>query len=87
MVHNKSEHFCKLDVGELSPAARKALAEVYAEDMALFGYSPDAPHALPQKGAFKMNKVQAARGSRLRCCVPLLATSLLRLNCPGPLAA
>ena len=54
MVHNKSEHFCKLDVSELSAASRKALAEVYAEDIKLFGYSPDAPHMLPQKGAFKM---------------------------------
>ena len=62
MVHNKSEHFCKLDVSELNTAARKALAEVYAEDIEMFGYSPDAPHALPMKGAFKLNKARAAKG-------------------------
>lgn len=62
MVHNKSEHFCKLDVSELNSAARKALAEVYAEDMQMFGYSPEAPHALPMKGAFKLNKARAAKG-------------------------
>ena len=62
MVHNKSEHFCKLDVSELNSAARKALAEVYAEDMQMFGYSPDAPHALPMKGAFKLNKARAEKG-------------------------